>query len=73
MGLKFCTSRSGEGVQNIQISTYRADSSGQGGHYDWHADASLLANAQAIRRRVLSASVQLTDPSEYATALLIPG
>lgn len=51
-----------DGAESIQISAYESAVSG---YYNWHADTSMSGDTVAIRRRVLSASVQLTDPAEY--------
>ena len=51
-----------DGAEAIQISTY---DSAVKGYYNWHADTSMSGDTVDIRRRVLSASVQLTDPADY--------
>ena len=51
-----------EGTESIQISTYSSDVHG---YYNWHADTSMSGDTPEIRKRILSASVQLSSPEQY--------
>ena len=51
-----------EGTESTQISTYSSDVQG---YYNWHADTSMSGDTAEIRKRILSASVQLSGPQQY--------
>ena len=61
-----------EELETIQIGTYTA---GEAGYYDWHVDRSTSGGLSQAKKvdRVLSGSIQLSDPSLYEGGALLVG
>jgi predicted 2-oxoglutarate/Fe(II)-dependent dioxygenase YbiX len=64
-------------VEDLQISAYDADDGG--GYYDWHFDVEMAQTDEEAQEkssgpyRVLSLSIQLSEPSAYAGGELLLG